>query len=86
MSHDAQLHPDVAFLRNTGVVLLVLTLAVGGISAVGCFLVTGQSAVAQSAYPDAESAGALAMSPHSQHRKKLELAPRTPTLGRLLRI
>ena len=52
MSSDAQLLPDVGFLRNIGIVLVALSLAAGAISAVGCFLVSGKGVFAQSAYPD----------------------------------
>jgi len=35
MSHDPQSVPDIAFLRNIGMVLLALTVAVGAICVVG---------------------------------------------------
>ena len=35
MSHEAQSTPDIAFLRNIGMALLALTVAVGTISVVG---------------------------------------------------
>jgi hypothetical protein len=35
MPYDPQSGPDIVFLRNTGIALLALTLAVGAISVVG---------------------------------------------------
>ena len=48
MSHDAQSAPDIAFLRNIGITLIALTVAVGAISVVGCLKTSEPWMLAQS--------------------------------------
>jgi hypothetical protein len=48
MTHHAQSAPDIAFLRNIGIALLGLTVAVGAISVVGCLKAGEPWMVAQS--------------------------------------
>ena len=48
MAHDAQSTPDIAFLRNIGITLLALTVAVGAISVVGCLKTSEPWMLAQS--------------------------------------
>jgi hypothetical protein len=48
MAHDAQSAPDVAFLRNIGIALVAITVAVGAIGVVGCLNTSEPWMLAQS--------------------------------------
>ena len=48
MPYEPQLAPDLVFLRNTGIALLALTIAVGGITIFGSLKVNDPLVLAQS--------------------------------------
>ena len=59
MCHETQATPDVAFLRNTGAVLLGVTVLVGAIGVGGCFFASmpgAPSQLASSEIPSTEVA------------------------------
>ena len=65
MSHETQATPDVAFLRNTGAVLLGVTVLVGAISIGGCFFISVPGASSKLAYSEVPTMG-MAVPPSIQ--------------------
>lgn len=63
MSYNPQTAPDIAFLRDIGIALLALTIAVGGITVAGCLVTSEPMRLAQSVYSNSAATGWTLMQP-----------------------